>query len=165
MTMAMLAMAFAFTSCGSDDDDDPKADTNMYGKAIVKIPESVFQYATATLVLEYDGKTESHPLNESTKVANDEDLHGAARVIEHVFTFKADPAKAHIKYELTEAGKQKIADEPEGKADHRYLTAFVKVPSPTSVTVALNAGGYNGIKHAGYAQYLQDESKLTFTFK
>ncbi len=172
--VAVLSAA-GFTSCNNSDDDPyvPTPDATLYGKAVVKVSESVFEYATATLVLEYDGQTKSFPLNESTKVAKDKDMSdvfgadkAAARVLDvPVFSYKNAPVKATIKYELTEAGKKKLADEPEGSVNHDELTFFGKAKSDGSALVKLQAGGLGGIKHARYADYLKRASALAYYIK
>lgn len=164
MTMAMLAMAFAFTSCGSDDDDDPKVDTNLYGYGIVKIQESVFEIATATLVLEYDGQQYSYKFDESTKVASDPGMGGAARVIEKQFTFKAEPAKASIKFELTEAGKKKLADDPDGRTDFKFIYGFGRV-KPGETSVSVQNGGAGKVLNSALEKLMQEESKISHTVK
>lgn len=172
--VAILSVA-GFASCNNNDDDDPyvpKPDAAQYGKAVVKVSETIFQYANATLVLEYDGQTFNYPLDEKTKVAKDADMvemfgadNGAARVLDlPAFTFKAAPVKAHIKYELTDAGKKKIADEPEGKTNNYYLTGFAKVKG-ASGEVDMQRGGHGGIKHAGLEEYLKLESELSYYIK
>ncbi len=164
----MLAMAFAFTSCGSDDDDDPK-DTNLYGLANVMIQESVFEIATATLVLEYDGQQHSFKFDESTKVANESHIaaltgNGAARVIEKQFVFKADPAKAYIKFELTAAGKKKLTDDPNGRTDFQFIYGFGKV-KPGETSVSVQNGGAGKVLNSKLEGLMQEESDLARTIK
>ena len=174
-TVAILSVA-GFTSCNNNDNDDPyvpKPDTAQYGKAIVKVSESIFQYATATLVLEYDGQSVSYPLDEKTKVAKDADMletfgeeNAAARVIDvPVFTFKSAPVKGYIKYELTDAGKKKIAEEPTGKANLYYLTFFGKCKADGSGQIDWQRGGNGGIKHAGLELMLKNESAMSYYIK
>lgn len=127
-TLLFMAVALfgatTLVSCGGDDDDDnntPDTPKGNYATGFFAMSEEYFEYGTATLTIEYDGKQEVIKVDESKKVSANKEIAEqggsvACREVRiPVFSFKSKPVKVYAKLELTEEGKKKIADNPGGK--------------------------------------------------
>ena len=133
--VAVLSVA-GFTSCNNSDDDpyvptaasvQDQAKPVSEARYIVNISEALFKYADITLTLEYSGEKHTYKMDESTKrdnvyfAAMDEGGYKpnmAARVLDIPFQYNASRiVKATLNYELTETGKQLIANAVEGEEE------------------------------------------------
>ncbi len=129
-----ILSATGFTSCNNADDDPyvPTQASVEEQTQVVKearyeanISEAAFKYANFTVTLEYNGQKQTYKFDESTKrdkVYFDAmqkyglEPNMAARVIDIPFQYDAKRmVKATLSYELTEAGKQLIANAEKGQ--------------------------------------------------
>ena len=153
-TVAVLSVA-GFTSCNKCDDDpyvptpasvQEQAKLTSEARYLGSISETAFQYADFTLALEYNGEKHTYKFDESTKRdkvyfdAMQEyglEPNMAARVLDIPFQYSA-PVKATLSYELTEEGKQLIANAAEGEeVDIAIHTMFGQCDKAGKIT-------YNG---------------------
>lgn len=130
---AVLSVA-GFTSCNNNDDPhvptqaSVQEQTQVLSEArfLARIPEVAFKYADFTLTLEYNGgEKKTYNVSEYSKHDNyyvklleDEgrEPNLAVRVIDIPFQYNAKRiVKATLSSELTEAGKQLIANAAEGE--------------------------------------------------
>ena len=145
--VAVLSVA-GFTSCNNSDDDpyvptpasvqaQAKSAALSEARYIANISETAFKYVDITLTLEYNGEKHVYKMDESTKrdkvhfEAMGEyglEPNMAARVLDIPFQYSATrPVKATLSYELTEAGKQLIANAEDGvETDIAYYTQLGK---------------------------------------
>lgn len=160
---SMLLMAVAlmtasvFVSCGDDDDDPvaPKPIVKNYAIYEGKMSEDIFQYYDVTVSIEYDGQTMTYKYSEDTKMATvDFDIPGwtaaskrSGRVLKvPAFEFGAHPVKCSHKFELTEAGKAKIASNPDAEIDFAYNIIFDESDEKgnLSYNYSIDKRGFNG---------------------
>ena len=131
-TVAVLSIA-GFTSCNNNDDPyvptqaSVQEQTQVVSNAryIARIPEVAFKYADFTLTLEYNGEEHTYKMSENSKCDNycfemlkvaGHEANLAVRVIDIPFQYNAKRlVKAKLTSELTEAGKQLIANAAEGE--------------------------------------------------
>ncbi|MCQ2255722.1 MAG: hypothetical protein MJZ29_09505 [Bacteroidaceae bacterium] len=131
--VAVLSVA-GFTSCNNADDDpyvptpaSVQEQTQVVSEAryLARIPEVAFKYADFTLTLEYNGEKHTYKVSENSKSGNFHfgsleeaglEPNLAVRVIDIPFQYNAKRiVKASLSYELTETGKQLIANAVEGE--------------------------------------------------
>ena len=143
-TVAILSAA-GFTSCNNADDDpyvptptsvQQQAQVTSEARYIANISEDAFKYANFTLTLEYNGEKQTFQFDESKKRDNVyfelmdavNKPYMAARVLDIPFQYNPSrPVKATLNYELTEAGKQLIANAEKGEEiDFAISTALGK---------------------------------------
>lgn len=123
---ALLAMTtMTFVACDNDDDNknDEREELNEqknYASLVAKVSEEIFEYGDLIITMEHDGKSDSYHVSQGTHVDSldldllaffDESLTLAGRVFSLPSVECTNkPVKFTVKYELSEDGKQKIAN-------------------------------------------------------
>lgn len=170
MAVALFS-ASALVSCGDDDDPTPDTPKGSYATGFIAISEEYFEYGTATLTIECDGQKQVINLDESKKVSkNDALAEWGANVPcrEYkipVFAFKSKPVKAYAKLELTEAGKKKLADNPDGKIKcfaHCLILAECNVDGKylQSVDIRSNVFVLKDLLYEGFVTKFENANRL-----
>lgn len=181
----LLVMAFSSLSlvaCGSSDDDpvadkpeEPIITIPTYAKLEVKMVEDMFQLGDFIITLEYDGKTETYKLDESTKVAkvtfegkegfflDRETVPG--RVLEiKPFKFEAHPVKYTAEFVFNEAAKERMKTAPEeDQIDLGFYVMLQSCKEDGTVTIPFNPVEstriYSGIYVNGFDVFLEQLKK------
>ncbi|MCQ2189581.1 MAG: hypothetical protein MJZ00_06690 [Paludibacteraceae bacterium] len=113
--MAMSAVSFASCSKDNDDDDDYVYEKTAKQQSLltVKLTEDHFEYGDFIVTLEYDGIKHEYKMSEMPRMNDDLNVQGGSfdcRVLSVPEFEHNTPVNLYSKFELNEAGRQKIAN-------------------------------------------------------
>lgn len=170
---AILFGAFAFVSCGDDDEDpapEPTPVVENYAKYIGMFSEEIFDYYNISVTFEYDDQAMTYTYDENTKVKAlevdkmpglSEVANKAGRVLQvPAFKYAVHPVKCTHKFELTEAGKQKMANDPTREIFFGFHIDFNdcdKNGIPAFSNGTIDSDGFGGVYVSSLEEFIANQ--------